>query len=135
MKISTTLVLKIAGGIACITLLFLGGFYYGKGNGERAAEKAWKEERKLLLDKADSIESAAKVVIREAQDERSRSEERVGKLTKSIALLDYQDSLDEVHYKRDLRYYKSLINRPVAEIQDIMMKEYEAATDTVRNHN
>lgn len=119
-------------------LFIIVAFFAGKCGGKRSAEiadrKEWEKERKIILKRADSIERAAQYMAQTAIAQRDASEEREKKAWIEISKVRYQDSIEDVKFKKDLTYYRSLIKRPAKEIQDLMMKEYEMATDSIAAH-
>jgi hypothetical protein len=119
----------IIGTLALLIIIsFMVGNCSGKKSGEKEAEKAWKKERKVLLNRADSLENVAQEAAAKAQVDRALSEKREAKAWEALKHAKKADSLEDIRFAREIRGYRALISRPAKEIQDLMTKEYEMDT-------
>lgn len=115
-------------------IAFLVGHCQGTMSGESADRRAWEKEKKELLRKADSIENAAGRIISRAMAEQEASENRERSALIIIEDLRRLDSIEDVKFKAEIRHWRSFLDRPAKDLQELMIKEYEAFTDSTALH-
>lgn len=113
--------------LVALVCLYIGNCS-GRKTGMEESEDSWKKERKALLEEADSLHRLSISLQFKAQGERRLSEEREQRLLNNLKSAKRADSIAQIKLKQDLRYYRSLINRPISEIQNLMKQEYENDT-------
>lgn len=114
----------IAFGVILV-IVFIIGNCQGRKSGESDERRAWNKERKVLLNKADSIEQAAKDQISWAKSQLASSQDRERSALIIIKEMQRLDSLEDLKFKKELVYYRSYLKRPAKELQDAMIKDFQ----------